>query len=233
MEIPLKNSKMMSKSAYLEIILGPMFSGKTSKLLELYKQYKFCNIPISVINHSADTRYHETPSAIASGVQSLFASLTTGASGFGSLQTMLSSHDKIMIPCIHTNKLMELWELDIDDSDPEKMKNYINLRNAEVILINEAQFFEDLIPCVQSMLKEKKTIYISGLDGDFERKKFGNIIDLIPLCDKVTKLSSLCNLCKNGSPGLFSLRLTKEKQQMLIGTDNYIPVCRACYDTNC
>ena len=206
MEIPLKNSKMMSKSAYLEIILGPMFSGKTSKLLELYKQYKFCNIPISVINHSADTRYHET---------------------------MLSSHDKIMIPCIHTNKLMELWELDIDDSDPEKMKNYINLRNAEVILINEAQFFEDLIPCVQSMLKEKKTIYISGLDGDFERKKFGNIIDLIPLCDKVTKLSSLCNLCKNGSPGLFSLRLTKEKQQMLIGTDNYIPVCRACYDTNC
>ena len=174
-----------------------------------------------------------TPSAIASGVQSLFASLTTGASGFGSLQTMLSSHDKIMIPCIHTNKLMELWELDIDDSDPEKMKNYINLRNAEVILINEAQFFEDLIPCVQSMLKEKKTIYISGLDGDFERKKFGNIIDLIPLCDKVTKLSSLCNLCKNGSPGLFSLRLTKEKQQMLIGTDNYIPVCRACYDTNC
>lgn len=206
MEIPLQISKMMSKSAYLEIILGPMFSGKTSKLLELYKQYKFCNIPISVINHSADTRYHET---------------------------MLSSHDKIMIPCIHTNKLMELWELDIDDSDPEKMKNHINLRNADVILINEAQFFEDLIPCVQSMLKEKKTIYISGLDGDFERKKFGSIIDLIPLCDKVTKMSSLCNLCKNGSPGLFSLRLTKEKQQMLIGTDNYIPVCRACYDTNC
>lgn len=206
MEIPLQISKMMSKSAYLEIILGPMFSGKTSKLLELYKQYKFCNIPISVINHSADTRYHET---------------------------MLSSHDKIMIPCIHTNKLMELWELDIDDSDPEKMKNHINLRNADVILINEAQFFEDLIPCIQSMLKEKKTIYISGLDGDFERKKFGSIIDLIPLCDKVTKLSSLCNLCKNGSPGLFSLRLTKEKQQMLIGTDNYIPVCRACYDTNC
>jgi thymidine kinase len=206
MEIPLQISKMMSKNAYLEIFLGSMFSGKTSKLLELYKQYKFCNIPISVINHSADTRYHET---------------------------MLSSHDKIMIPCIHTNKLMELWELDIDDSDPEKMKNYINLRNAEVILINEAQFFEDLIPCVQSMLKEKKTIYISGLDGDFERKKFGNIIDLILLCDKVTKLSSLCNLCKNGSPGLFSLRLTKEKQQMLIGTDNYIPVCRACYDTNC
>ena len=44
-------------SAYLEIILGSMYSGKTSRLVEIYKQYKFCNIPVVVINHSVDTRY--------------------------------------------------------------------------------------------------------------------------------------------------------------------------------
>ena len=42
------------KNAYLEIIIGPMFSGKTSKLLQLYKQYSFCNVPVLVINHSFD-----------------------------------------------------------------------------------------------------------------------------------------------------------------------------------
>jgi thymidine kinase len=73
---------------------------------------------------------------------------------------------------------------------------------------------------------------VSGLDGDFERKKFGQILDLIPLCDKVTKMTSLCSLCKNGTPGLFSMRLTKEKEQMLIGSTNYIPVCRVCYEEN-
>ena len=40
----------------LEIIMGTMFSGKTSKLLDLYKQYKFCNLKVAVINHSEDTR---------------------------------------------------------------------------------------------------------------------------------------------------------------------------------
>jgi thymidine kinase len=108
----------------------------------------------------------------------------------------------------------------------------MQLRNADVILINEGQFFDDLYDCVIDMLKENKKIYVSGLDGDFERKKFGQILDLFPLCDKVTKLTSLCSLCKNGEAGIFSMRLNKDKTQMLIGSDNYIPVCRSCYEKN-
>ena len=42
---------------YLELILGPMFSGKTSRLIDLYKQYTYCNIPVMVINHADDNRY--------------------------------------------------------------------------------------------------------------------------------------------------------------------------------
>ena len=46
-----------SESGYLGLYVGPMYSGKTSKLQELYKQYKFCEIPTMVINYAADTRY--------------------------------------------------------------------------------------------------------------------------------------------------------------------------------
>jgi len=209
----MQTNRIMSKStnnkvttSYLELFVGPMFSGKTSKLLEIYKQYKFCNVPVAVINHSADTRYHES---------------------------MLSTHDKVMIPCIQTHQLLPLWNY----GNTEQQNNDIHeifktLREAEVILINEGQFFEDLYPCVQQMLAENKKIYIAGLDGDFERKKFGSLLDLIPMCDKITKLTSLCTICKNGNAGIFSLRLTQEKQQMLIGSDNYIPVCRNCYENH-
>jgi thymidine kinase len=41
----------MSESAYLEIILGCMFSGKSTRLVEIYKQCVFCNISVAVINH--------------------------------------------------------------------------------------------------------------------------------------------------------------------------------------
>ena len=186
------NNSNMSKSSYLEIIIGPMFSGKTSKLLEIYKQCKFCDIPVVIINYDLDKRYHDT---------------------------MVSSHDKIMAPCIQANKLSDI----IYNTE---------VINSEVILINEGQFFEDLYEKVVDMLKEKKKIYIGGLDGDFERKKFGKILDLIPLCDKITKLVSLCSLCKNGTPGIFSMRLSQEKEQTVIGSDNYIPVCRNCYEIN-
>ena len=181
---------------YLEIFIGSMYSGKTSKLLEMYKQYTFCNISVVVINHAEDIRYHDS---------------------------MLSTHDKIMIPCIQTSNIADIW---INSNSIY----YETLHNADVILINEAQFFKDLQYCVTDMLKEKKKVYISGLDGDFERKKFGEILDLIPICDKVTKLTALCSICKDGTPGIFSLRLSKETQQMLIGSDNYLPVCRKCYD---
>ena len=146
---------------------------------------------------------------------------------------MLSNHDNVMIPCIQANKLTDVWEYNkIDEHFCKEAENHMKMRNAEVILINEAQFFDDLRICVESMLAENKKIYIFGLDGDFQRKKFGDVLDLIPLCDSVIKLTSLCNMCKDGTPGIFSLRLTKETEQMLIGSDNYIPVCRSCYNNH-
>ena len=184
------------ETGYLELIIGPMFSSKTTTLLEIYKHCVFCNIPVTIINHTIDNRYHDT---------------------------MLSSHDKIMAPCLQATTLSDIWSND----------SSINpVRNAKVILINEGQFFPDLYEVVQDMLNHNKKVYICGLDGDFERKKFGNILDLIPLCDKVSKLTSLCSICKDGTQAIFSMRLTKEKEQTIVGSDNYIPVCRKCYTNN-
>ena len=175
-----------TKSGYLEIILGSMYSGKTSRLVEIYKQCQFCNISVIVINHTIDNRYDDN---------------------------LMSTHDQIKIPCLKTEKLFDLLII-----------------TSDVILINEGQFFPDLEEFVGKMLEQKKKVYICGLDGDFERKKFGQILNLIPLCDKVTKLTSLCSLCKNGTPGIFSKRITSEKEQTVVGSDNYIPVCRSCYE---
>lgn len=191
------NSIMSTKteSGYLELILGSMYSGKTSRLVEIYKQCQFCNIKVVVINHLIDNRYDDH---------------------------LLSTHDHIKIPCIKTEKLLDL----IDNED---------VYFSEVILINEGQFFPDLLLFVEDMISSvnNKKVYVCGLDGDFKREKFGEILDLIPLCDKVTKLTSLCSLCKNGTPGIFSKRITCEKEQTVVGTDNYIPVCRFCYDKTC
>lgn len=180
-----------NNAAYLELIVGPMFSGKTSKLLDIYKQCKFCSIPCVIINHSSDTRYHET---------------------------MLSSHDHVLAPCIMLSKLEDCLAIKA-------------VKDAQVILINEGQFYPDLYNNVLIMLNHDKKVYICGLDGDFERKKFGQILDLIPMCDKVSKIRSLCGICRNSTKAIFSMRLTDEKDQTIVGTENYSPVCRNCYSS--
>jgi thymidine kinase len=181
------------KEGYLELILGPMFSGKTSTLKKIYDQCIYCNIPVMVINYSADNRYCDA--------------------------SMMSTHDKIMIPCIKSTTILEILE-----------NHKQTLETAEVILINEGQFFGDISHVIELVESRHKRVYICGLDGDFQKNKIGSLLDLIPHCDNVCKLKSLCSECRSGKPGLFSYRITNEKDQVVIGVENYKPVCRSCFE---
>jgi len=189
---------------YLELIIGPMFSGKTTKLVNIYQQCQYCNISVCAINHSIDNRYDND---------------------------LISTHDYIKIPCIKTDTLSHIWKEEPETNGMFKiLRDREQLYFSDVILINEGQFFDDLYETVVSMLKQGKCIYVAGLDGDFKKQKFGQILDLIPLCDKVTKLTSLCGICKDGTEAIFSKRLTDEKEQTIVGSSNYIAVCRHCYN---
>ena len=192
--LPSRMPSSQSKTAgYLEIILGPMWSGKTSALLKIYRQYSFCKSQICVINYEADVRYS---------------------------RTMLSTHDKEMIPCILGFSMEEIMKTHKDE-----------IENSDVILINEGQFFNDIVPFAIKMVEEEgKKVYICGLDGDFKRNKIGNLLDLIPMCDKMTKLHALCSMCKDGTLAPFTLRNTFDTEQVLIGNDIYMPLCRSCYN---
>ena len=82
-------------------------------------------------------------------------------------------------------------------------------------------------PCLQDAFYGKY-VYVCGLDGDFRRKKFGQMLDLIPFCDEVDKLYSKCHICSGKAP--FTKRITQEEGQVVIGSSNYVPLCRNCYD---
>ena len=176
-------------SGFLEIILGPMFSGKTTYLINKYKEFVSEKKEVMVINYSEDKRYHDE---------------------------MLSSHDKVMIPCIFTEKIRDLFNTDCID-------------NSECIFINEGQFFEDIFESVIYLVETlHKKVYVCGLDGDFKRNKFGRILDLIPFSDSIIKLRSRCGKCIHND-AIFTNRISLEKEQKVIGSSNYEPLCRNCY----
>ncbi|XP_022966756.1 thymidine kinase a-like [Cucurbita maxima] len=99
----------------------------------------------------------------------------------------------------------------------------------DVIGIDEAQFFDDLYDfCREAADMDGKTVIVAGLDGDYLRRSFGSVLDIIPLADSVTKLTARCEIC--GNRAFFTLRKTEEKETELIGgADMYMPVCRQHY----
>ena len=111
------------------------------------------------------------------------------------------------------------------------LKENIFIKNADVICINEGQFFDNLVNFCVNLCESGKEMHICGLDGDYLRRPFGEILNLIPLCDTYTKLHALCMSCKNGSYASFTKKIIATDNLIEIGsTDMYIPVCRKCYN---
>eukprot|EP00798_Chlamydomonas_sp_ICE-L_P000536 gene536-1948_t len=108
---------------------------------------------------------------------------------------------------------------------PEARESAATYAAAEVIAIDEAQFFDDLHAFVlEAADLDHKTVIVAGLDGDFQRRRFGQLLDIVPLADRVTKVGAKCQLCDKVS--LFSVRIVKSDSVELVGgADNAIQLC--------
>lgn len=184
----------------LDLIVGPMFSGKTTELIRRLTKFASIGKKCLYVNSALDTRENKK----------------------------FSSHN----PTIGN----------IDKIDSIKVR-YLNIsfintvcNNYDIIGIDESQLFDDtLTHCIINLVDEcNKHVIMSGLNGDFLRNKFGSIIDLIPYCDNIVKLSAYCSECaKKGiiKEAHFSRRTNTTKTDVIdISYKGYIPTCRICYN---
>lgn len=127
--------------------------------------------------------------------------------------TGMATHDKNTMEAVPANCLRDV---------------YSRALQACVIGIDEGQFFPDTVEFCEAMANMGKTIIVAALDGTFQRKPFGNILNLVPLAESVVKLNAVCMQCfKEAS---YTKRLGAEQEVEVIGgADKYQAVCRVCY----
>ncbi|XP_032055698.1 thymidine kinase, cytosolic [Aythya fuligula] len=105
---------------------------------------------------------------------------------------------------------------------------YQEALGAAVIGIDEGQFFPDIVDFCEMMANAGKTVIVAALDGTFQRKAFGSILNLVPLAESVVKLNAVCMECYREAS--YTKRLGAEREVEVIGgADKYHSVCRACY----
>lgn len=74
-----------------------------------------------------------------------------------------------------------------------------------------------------------KKVIVAALDGTYQKRPFGCVLDLVPLAESVIKLSAVCMMCKRADAA-FSQRISSEREVEVIGgPEKYVALCRACY----
>lgn len=101
---------------------------------------------------------------------------------------------------------------------------------AEVIGIDEAQFFDESLAEVCSLLADRGVrVIVAGLDMDFMGNPFGPMPALLAVAEYITKVHAICTRC--GSLANYSFRKSEDHRVVLLGEkDKYEPLCRDCFN---
>jgi thymidine kinase len=99
----------------------------------------------------------------------------------------------------------------------------------EVVGIDDAQFFDDSLVDVCTMLADGGArVIVAGLDMDFSGRPFGPMPALMAVAEYVSKVHAICVRC--GNLANYSHRKTNEEKVVVLGEkDIYEPLCRSCY----
>ena len=130
-------------------------------------------------------------------------------------ETKVVSHDDNRIPStpvLHANEILLL------------------AKDAEVVGIDEAQFFDDDLIAVSEQLANRGIrVIIAGLDLDFLGKPFGPMPKLLAVAEYITKVHAICISC--GDLAHNSYRTVADESLIVLGEkDVYLPLCRFCFN---
>ena len=129
----------------------------------------------------------------------------------------IMTHNKDKEECIVIEDMLDLL-------------NY-SLGKYKYIIIDEGQFIKNLDKVSRILVDDfKLNLVIAGLDGDFNRKPIGEILNLIPFSDECIKKNSKCIKCKDRTDAPFTFKLSTDNNVIDVGSvDKYIPLCRNHY----
>ena len=199
-------------TARLEVIVGPMFSGKTERLIAKLHRAQYAKKRVRILKPAHDTR---TQGYIASR-----AVLPDGTTEVTDQLSAVMIHDEDSFwKIVHLNKFDVLA---IDEAQ------FFPL---DTPMQDSLGWFGR---AVRTLLRERHDtalrIIVAGLDMDFAEQPFGPIPGLLAIANSVEKLTGVCMVC-GSDEGYISYRLISGDKQLVVGDiGEYQVRCRACYD---
>ena len=168
--------------------IGPMFSGKSDKLIEVYnKIYNKDNIIcFKPVDDSRD------------------------------LGVISSRNKQSQLKCYLINRFEDILFI---------LKGLNTPFLGKIILIDKAQCIKGNVQYLNYLsIKLDYDIYISGLSLTSNLKPFGCMPEILSISDNIVKLWAHCYYC--GRRADYTRCLVDKVKDVLVGNEEYIPVCK-------
>lgn len=126
----------------------------------------------------------------------------------------------------------------------EELKNFLHTERAEVLGVDEAQFFPveegthglgwfgvEISEYVTRNATSDIRVIVAGLDQDFRGLPFGPIAGIMAIADRVEKLSGVCMSC-GSYDARHTQRISSSVATVAVGDiESYEVRCRTCFGT--
>ena len=196
----------------LEVIVGPMFSGKTERLIAKLNRARYARKRIRILKPAHDTRTQGyiasrqvNPDGTTEVTETLSALMVRGPDDFA---RMTADHDYDVLAVDEA----QFFPLD------------------EPVTDALGWFGRAVRELLRERARTDLRVIIAGLDMDFAEAPFGPIPGLLAMADAVEKLTGVCMICGSDS-GYISHRIVPGEEQLVVGdAGEYQVRCRSCYE---
>lgn len=199
-------------TARLEVIVGPMFSGKTELLIARLHRALYARKRLRIVKPAHDTR-----------TQGFIAARMVNPDGTTEVSDQLSA--------VLIRNEEDFWRV----AGPEDY-DVLAVDEAQFFPLDEPM--RDSLGwfgrAIRELMRRRRDtplrILVAGLDMDFAENPFGPMPGLLAMADVVDKLTGVCMVC-GSDEGHISHRIVPGEAQLVVGdAGEYQVRCRACYE---
>lgn len=185
----------------IELFIGPMFAEKTTKMISCVRRSTYAMKCAVIVKWRGDNRYED--GAVVASHSEVRQTSSNGSDHRAGVRVVVA----------------------------DKLEEVAPTKAEMVIGIDEGQFYPDLIQMATKWASEGRRVIIAALDGDSERRPFGQVCALVPFCEVVEKSRGVCMKCRSRESA-FSHRIRGGSQVIVIGAaESYEALCRYCYES--